>query len=346
LGFRPASLDALNFLLADMRGALGPYRNVFLVTQRHWSQARVGLVTTIAGLLGLVFQAPAGALIDASRAKRGLTVASLAVLGLGGAVIFALPRFWPVLLANTAIAAVGDVFGPAVAAMTLGLYPAAALARRLGCNAARRLGCNTAALARRLKRNTAALARRLGCNAAALARRLGCKAAALARRMGRNAAFDHAGNLAVAALAGLVGWAFSQRAVFLLAPAFAVLAAGVTLSIPAGAIDHDRARGGDPALDDGRPSWRVLLARRPLVVFGCAALLIADVMRGTGRYNLAQGAVATMQGIGASLSGVIAGEIVDHAGYGAAFLTAGGIAGAALVLLAVALPETAGRVAG
>ncbi len=299
-----------------MRGALGPYRNVFLVTQRHWSQARVGLVTTIAGLLGLVFQAPAGALIDASRAKRGLTVASLALLGLGGAVIFALPRFWPVLLANTAIAAVGDVFGPAVAAMTLGLYPAAALARRLGCNAA------------------------------ALARRLGCKAAALARRMGRNAAFDHAGNLAVAALAGLVGWAFSQRAVFLLAPAFAVLAAGVTLSIPAGAIDHDRARGGDPALDDGRPSWRVLLARRPLVVFGCAALLIADVMRGTGRYNLAQGAVATMQGIGASLSGVIAGGIVDHAGYGAAFLTAGGIAGAALVLLAVALPETAGRVAG
>ena len=32
-GFRPASLDAVNFLLADVRGALGPYLNVFLV--RH-----------------------------------------------------------------------------------------------------------------------------------------------------------------------------------------------------------------------------------------------------------------------------------------------------------------------
>jgi hypothetical protein len=32
--FRPASLDALNFLLADVRGALGPYLNVFLVTQQ------------------------------------------------------------------------------------------------------------------------------------------------------------------------------------------------------------------------------------------------------------------------------------------------------------------------
>jgi hypothetical protein len=36
---RPASLDALNFLLSDVRGALGPYLNVFLVTQQHRSQA-------------------------------------------------------------------------------------------------------------------------------------------------------------------------------------------------------------------------------------------------------------------------------------------------------------------
>ena len=28
--FHPALLDALNFLLADVRGALGPYLNVFL----------------------------------------------------------------------------------------------------------------------------------------------------------------------------------------------------------------------------------------------------------------------------------------------------------------------------
>jgi hypothetical protein len=31
--FNPLSLDAVNFLLADVRGALGPYLNVFLVTQ-------------------------------------------------------------------------------------------------------------------------------------------------------------------------------------------------------------------------------------------------------------------------------------------------------------------------
>jgi hypothetical protein len=37
-------------------------------------------------------------------------------------------------------------------------------------------------------------------------------------------------------------------------------------------------------------------------IFGVAPLVIADIVRGTGRYNLAQGAIATVQGIGASLS--------------------------------------------
>jgi hypothetical protein len=58
--FSPFSLDAINFLLADVRGALGPFLNVFLVTQQHWSQSEVGLVTTIGGLLGLAVQTPIG----------------------------------------------------------------------------------------------------------------------------------------------------------------------------------------------------------------------------------------------------------------------------------------------
>jgi hypothetical protein len=119
--FNPLSLGAVNFLLADVRGALGPYLNVFLVTRQHWSLSEVGLVTTIGGLLGLAAQTPIGAAIDETRAKRGAIVLALAVLGFGAAVIFALPSFWPVLIANCLVAIVGDVFGPAVAAVTLGL---------------------------------------------------------------------------------------------------------------------------------------------------------------------------------------------------------------------------------
>jgi MFS family permease len=71
-------------------------------------------------------------------------------------------------------------------------------------------------------------------------------------------------------------------------------------------------------------------------IFGALTpLVIADIMRGTGRYNLAQGAIATVQGIGASLSGMAAGEIVDHYGYAVTFLTLGAAAAIALTVFAI-----------
>jgi MFS family permease len=77
-------------------------------------------------------------------------------------------------------------------------------------------------------------------------------------------------------------------------------------------------------------------------IFGALApLVIADIMRGTGRYNLPQGAIATMQGIGASLSGLAAGEIVDHFGYSATFLTLGAAALVAVIVFFLQMPETA-----
>ena len=69
-------------------------------------------------------------------------------------------------------------------------------------------------------------------------------------------------------------------------------------------------------------------------------LVIADVMRGTGRFNLAQGAVATTQGVGASLSALAAGEAVDHLGYSPSFFILAGVAAAALVLFFLFMPET------
>jgi len=69
-------------------------------------------------------------------------------------------------------------------------------------------------------------------------------------------------------------------------------------------------------------------------------VIVADLMRGTGRFNLAQGAIATAQGIGAALSTTLAGLIVVRAGYDAAFLTLGGVAAVGLVLCFFAMPET------
>jgi MFS family permease len=267
--------------------------------------------------------------------------------------------------------------------------------------------------------------------------------------MGRNSAFDHAGNVAIAVVAAAVGYVFAQRAVFLLVPVFALLAGIAVLSIPAKAIDYNRARDLDGDSDAaaaaaGAAGYGILFKSRPLVTFGLCVMLfhlanaallplvgqklaaaypkeatammsacivaaqavmlpiallvgrtadswgrkplflagfavlpiravlytlsdnsiwligvqvldgvgagifgaltplvIADIMRGTGRYNLAQGAIATLQGIGASLSGLAAGVIVDHFGYSAAFLAAGAAAAVAITVFALRMPETA-----
>ena len=43
-------------------------------------------------------------------------------------------------------------------------------------------------------------------------------------------------------------------------------------------------------------------------------LMVADITRGTGRFNLAQGIVGTAVGIGASISPTLAGYLSDHFG--------------------------------
>ena len=69
-------------------------------------------------------------------------------------------------------------------------------------------------------------------------------------------------------------------------------------------------------------------------------VIVADLMRGTGRFNVAQGAIITAQGVGAALSTALAGLVVVHAGYSAAFLTLAGVATAGLLLFLFAMPET------
>lgn len=92
------------------------------------------------------------------------------------------------------------------------------------------------------------------------------------------------------------------------------------------------------------PAWLVgvqLLDGIGAGIFGALfPLVVADLTRGTGRFNVSQGAIATAQGIGASLSNAIAGAIIVKAGYSAAFLFLAGVAGAAFLWFALLMPET------
>jgi MFS family permease len=69
-------------------------------------------------------------------------------------------------------------------------------------------------------------------------------------------------------------------------------------------------------------------------------LIIADLTRGTGRFNLAQGIVGTMTGIGAAASTSIGGYLTDHFGSQVTFLGLGAIAAIALTAALVFMPET------
>ena len=76
-------------------------------------------------------------------------------------------------------------------------------------------------------------------------------------------------------------------------------------------------------------------------IFGVVSVLvIADLTRGTGRFNLTLGAITTAVGIGAALSQVIAGSIVHHMGFRTGFLFLSGVASAALAILYFFMPET------
>ena len=76
-------------------------------------------------------------------------------------------------------------------------------------------------------------------------------------------------------------------------------------------------------------------------IFGVVSVLvIADLTRGTGRFNLTLGAITTAVGIGASLSQVIAGGIVHRVGSHAGFLFLAAVASAAFAILYFFMPET------
>jgi MFS family permease len=387
------SLDWLNFLLADVRGGLGPYVNVFLLTEAGWDQATIGAVLTITGLIGIALHAPVGALIDATRSKRALIIGGIWALAACAVAIASAPVLPVIVAADIAMAVLGAVFAPTVAAITLGLVGREALPRHLG----------------------------------------------------RNAAFDRAGNLFIAAVAGLAGTYIAQRAVFYLVPFFAVLATVAMLSIPRRAIDHERARGfehGDEIPDDRPVAWKALFRRRPFLVLAAGAalfhfangpmlalvsqklalaapgreaamtsaaiivaqlatipmallmaranrigrkpllllafaavplrgllfslvdepawvvafqvldgvgaglfdallpLVLADVVRGSGRYNLARGVIGTIQGVGGASSHAFGGILTLHAGYSIAFLSLAGVGILALALVYFAMPET------
>lgn len=127
------------------------------------------------------------------------------------------------------------------------------------------------------------------------------------RQLGRNEAFNHAGNILAAVLAGVLGWWFGLPAVFALLGAMALLGALSALAIPAAAIDHEAARGGSgAAVGEGHESIGKLL-REPALVTAAITFGLFHLGNAAMLPLFGQAMVATA---GADPSGLTAATVV------------------------------------
>lgn len=388
------ALDYLNVFLADVRDGVGPYLAIYLLATQHWDPASIGIAMSAMGIATVIAQTPCGALIDVLTQKRMLIAIAAALVGASCAAITLFPTFAFIMTAQALNGIAAAIFPPAVAAITLGI--------------------------------------------------VGPKQ--FAARMGRNEAFNHAGNVGAAALAGLAGYLLGREWIFYLVAAIAGVSIVSILCIDEHDIDHDVARAAIPesaGAHSAAASMRALFAHRELLIFaisvtlfhfanaamlplagqllshnkatgaslymsaciiaaqlvmipvaafagtqadrwgrkpifligfgvlpirGCLYTLsddpffivavqlldgigagifgvlwvtvVADLTKGTGRYNLTLGAIATAQSIGAALSNMVAGYAVSAWGYNAGFLMLAGIAACALTIFYWAMPET------
>ena len=387
------ALDGLNFFLADVRDGMGPFLGTFLRENQGWDAGRVGVALAASQLGTVLAQTPAGALIDRVRWKRLAMATAAAVVAAGCVLLYLVPTTAAVVASQAVIGAAAAIFPPAIAAVTLGVVGRAAMARRTG----------------------------------------------------RNEAFNHAGNVVAAALAGGSAYLMGYGAMFFLVAGMAALSIAATAMIREVDIDHDLARGADEEegdahevvgvgelfrdrrisvfiasavlfhlanaamlplvgqkasdhLKEGAPvlmsaciiaaqvvmipvallasRLAVTRGRKPVFLVGFAALpvrgllyclsvdpyylvgvqlldgigagifgvvtvlVVADLTKRTGRFNFTQGALATATGVGAGASNLMAGFVVQAAGFDAGFVTLAAVAGVGLLFFTLAMPET------
>ncbi|RYE31914.1 MAG: MFS transporter [Hyphomicrobiales bacterium] len=392
-------LDALNFFLADVRDGLGPYLAIYLIAVRGpeqgWNEATVGLVMTIAGIVGLLAQTPAGALIDKGRNKPVIIIAAALAVTLSCLVLPFVSNFYLVVGTQSVAAIAGAIFPPALAAITLGLVGPKMFSKRIGRNEAfNHLGnATSAAIAGATayffgpivvfwlmavlavlsigamlmvpeKEIDDDLARGLD-EAVVDEKPSGLKALLQNRHLMLFAllcAIFHLSNAAMLTSVGqlLTRVAGKEQATSLIAVCIvAAQCVMVPMALMVGAkVDAWGRkpifvlafavlglRGALYVVSDN-PFWLVGVQALDGVgagIFGALfPIVVADLTRGTGRFNVSQGAVATFQGVGASISASLAGVIIVTAGYSAAFLTLAAIAACGLVLYLAAMPETRG----
>jgi MFS family permease len=399
------ALDAANFFLADVRDGLGPYLAIYLLTEQKWDEASIGVVMSIATVAGIIAQTPAGALVDATKAKRLVMVAAALFVSCASLLLPLFPGFWPVAFSQGIAHAAGVIFPPAIAAVSLGVVGHRNFTARVGRNEGFNHAGNAAAAAiaggaawffgpqvvfyvlainsvaslvsvlaipekaidHDLARGLHAADERLDAAVTEREQPSGLNVLLTCRPLLIFAVCVTLFHLSNAAMLPLVGQKLalqdknlgtSLMSVCIVAAQIVMVPMAMLVGVRADRWGHKRfflaallilpLRGALYTLSDNG-AWLVgvqLLDGIGAGIFGAIfPVIVADLMRNTGRFNVAQGAVITAQSIGAALSTTLAGLVVMKAGYNAAFLVLGAIAAIGVAVCGFALPETRSQVA-
>ena len=389
------ALLAANFFLADVQTGLGPFLAAYLASA-GWNAGRVGTALTVGGIVTVLLQTPAGAIVDRTSSRRLVLVIGCLVLAAGAILLSISTAPWPVYTAQLLIGGTAPFLVPTLAAITMGLVGVRLFDRQFGRNQSFNSAGNVACalliagvshvLGNRAIFITAALltiptivsvsAIRGGDIDEQLARggREGNRggeeekpSSILPTVFGDRALLSFfvsafLFHFANAAMLPQLGEMLSKGVRASAAPFMSacVIVTQVVIMCTASTIGRYSNRHGRRRLlllgfgvlpvravlyTLTHTTW-LLIAVQLLdgvanAIFGVVSILVvADRTRGTGRFNLVQGALATAVGTGAALSTSFGGALIQRYSYTVSFLALGGVALVALGVLAFGVPET------
>ena len=388
------ALQAANFFLADVQTGLGPFLAAYLAGV-GWEPGRVGVVLTLGGIITVLLQTPAGALVDRMRNKRMILVIAAAFLACGAVLLSWTAAPWAVYTSQLLIGGAGPFLAPTLAAITMGLVGRELFDRQFGKNQSFNSAGNVfcallIAGVSRIFGNRAIFISAALLTIPTVLSVLRIRGKDIDYKLARGGEQDtkvdgksdesivkvlfgdrtllifllcgFLFHFANAAMLPQLGEMLSQGSNTSAAPFMSACIVVTQLVIMCSAAAVGR--------------WANVHGRKPLLILGFAVLpvrallytvvhqkaglvsvqlldgianaifgvvsvlVVADRTRGTGRFNLVQGALATAVGLGAALSTTFGGKLIHHGNYSVSFLALGGVAAVALALLCFALPET------
>jgi MFS family permease len=128
-----AGLNGLNFFTGAIQTGFGAFFTVYL-TEQGWSQVDIGFVLSVGTASALVFQLPAGWMVDTIHLKRFSAAVALLLIGISALAVATQPMQGPVLVARVLHGFASCLLAPAIAALTLVLCGHDAFSERLGIN--------------------------------------------------------------------------------------------------------------------------------------------------------------------------------------------------------------------